>query len=158
MFNLRNYNPYELSKINAEKIANNVVPSKSEYDNVMTIINTKLTQEQYQQLYLLFIINLPENKFSKTTRSIMIDLEKLSNAEFYRLENIICDFIYEHPKSNDIQNENQTIELKHDCDYSNINKELYVNENIEINTQQPSISNYLELYNIQRSLPSLKRE
>lgn len=158
MFNLRNYNPYELSKINAEKIVNNVVPSKSEYDNVMTIINTKLTQEQYQQLYLLFIINLSENKFSKTTRSIMIDLEKLSTSEFYRLENIICDFIYEHPTNDSIQNEKQTMELKPDCDYSNINKELYVDENIEINTQQPSISNYLELYNIQRSLPSLKRE
>ena len=82
----------------------------------------------------MFIINLPKNKLSKTSTGIMIDLEILNIEEFYRLENIICDLLYETP-NNDISEESHVnMELTPNCDYSNINKDLYVNENIEIIT------------------------
>lgn len=159
-FNLNKFTPYELSKINNEKIQSKVKPNKFEYDNVMNIINNKLTKEQYEQLYSLFIVNLPVNKISKTSSGIMFDLEKLSIEEFYRLENIICDFIYETPSTiENIQEQVITeMDLTPNCDYTNINKDLYINDNIKINTQQPAVANYLELYDIQRSLPSLKKD
>ena len=157
MFNLRDYNPYELSKINVNKIQLNTVPSNDEYNNIMSIINNDLSQEQYKQLYIMFIMNLSETKYSKTARGIMIDLKQLSLDEFYRLENIICEFIFELNKTDTPQKQEEQIELKPNCDYSSINNDLYVDESIEINTQQPNISNYLELYDIQRSLPSLKK-
>lgn len=157
MFNLRDYNPYELSKINVNKIQLNTVPSNDEYNNIMSIINNDLSQEQYKQLYIMFIMNLSEAKYSKTASGIMIDLKQLSLDEFYRLENIICEFIYELNKTDIPQKQEEQIELKPNCDYSSINNDLYVDESIEINTQQPNISNYLELYDIQRSLPSLKK-
>lgn len=157
-FNLNNYTPYELSKINNNKIQNNIKPTKTEYNHVVNVINTKLSKDQYEQLYELFIINLPKNKLSKTSTGIMIDLEILNIEEFYRLENIICDLLYETPNNDISEESHMNMELTPNCDYSNINKDLYVNENIEINTQQPAVSNYLELYDIQRSLPSLKKE
>lgn len=157
-FNLNNYTPYELSKINNNKIQNNIKPTKNEYNHVVNVINTKLSKDQYEQLYELFIINLPKNKLSKTSTGIMIDLEILNIEEFYRLENIICDLLYETPNNNISEESLVNMDLTPNCDYSNINKDLYVNENIEINTQQPAVSNYLELYDIQRSLPSLKKE
>lgn len=157
-FNLNNYTPYELSKINNNKIQNNIKPPKNEYNHVVNVINTKLSKDQYEQLYELFIINLPKNKLSKTSTGIMIDLEILNIEEFYRLENIICDLLYETPNNNISEESLVNMDLTPNCDYSNINKDLYVNENIEINTQQPAVSNYLELYDIQRSLPSLKKE
>lgn len=159
-FNLKNYTPYELSKINNTKIQSKVKPSKFEYDNVMNIINNELTKEQYEQLYSLFIVNLPVNKISKTSTGIMFDLEKLSIEEFYRLENIICDFIYETPTNTETISEQSIPEmnLTPNCDYTDINKDLYVDDNIKIKTQQPLVANYLELYDIQRSLPSLKKD
>ena len=48
--------------------------------------------------------------------------------------------------------------LTPNCDYTDINKDLYVDDNIKIKTQQPLVANYLELYDIQRSLPSLKKD
>lgn len=158
-FDLKKYTPYELNKRNVERMKNDEKPSPDEYRNLMQIINTDLSKEQYEQLYTLFIMNLEKKKVSKTSTGIRIDIQRLDLDEFYRLENIICDFIYEL-KRNSI-NETKQIEsqqLTPDCDYSAINKDLYVDESIEIKTEQPIVSNYLELYDIQRSLPSLKKE
>lgn len=156
-FNLKKFNPYELSKINNDKILKQIPPSGDEYKNIMDIINTELTIEQYEQLYIMFVTNLSSNKLSKTSAGILIDLQILSIDEFYRLENIVCDFIYENPHTTELQTVDIETVFKQDCDYSSINEDLYRNENIQINTQQPAVSNYLELYDIQRSLPSLKK-
>lgn len=156
-FDLKKFNPYELSKRNNDNILKQIPPSGDEYKNIMDIINHDLTDEQYEQLYIMFVINLPEKKKNKTTFGILIDLQILSIEEFYRLENIVCDFIYENPHITTPSDINIETVFTQDCDYSSINQDLYRDENIQINTQQPAVSNYLELYDIQRSLPSLKK-
>lgn len=160
-FDLKKFNPYELSKRNSLNIENNITPSGDEYKNVMDIINSRsLTSEQYEHIYIMFVNNLEKNKISKTSSGVFIDLKNLCIKEFYHLENIICELIYESPHEDlksDICSDVVETVFKPDCDYSSINQDLYVNENIEINTQQPAVSNYLELYDIQRSLPSLKK-
>ena len=160
-FDLKKFTPYELSKRNSNNIQNNIKPSDSEYRNVVNIVNTQLTQKQYEQLYSMYLINLPENRFSVTTIGIQMDAKKLTLEEFYHLENILCDFIYEIPHG---QSENipltqseETNTLTPDCDYSALNKDLYNDDSLTINIQQPAVANYLELYDIQRSLPSLKK-
>lgn len=160
-FDLKKFTPYELSKRNSNNIQNNIKPSDSEYRNVVNVVNTQLTQKQYEQLYSMYLINLPENRFSVTTIGIQMDAEKLTLEEFYHLENILCDFIYEIPHG---QSENiplnqseETNTLTPDCDYSALNKDLYNDDSLTINIQQPAVANYLELYDIQRSLPSLKK-
>lgn len=160
-FDLKKFTPYELSKRNSNNIQNNIKPSDSEYRNVVNVVNTQLTQKQYEQLYSMYLINLPENRFSVTTIGIQMDAKKLTLEEFYHLENILCDFIYEIPHG---QSENiplnqseETNTLTPDCDYSALNKDLYNDDSLTINIQQPAVANYLELYNIQRSLPSLKK-
>ena len=160
-FDLKKFTPYELSKRNSNNIQNNIKPSDSEYRNVVNVVNTQLTQKQYEQLYSMYLIKLPENRFSVTTIGIQMDAEKLTLEEFYHLENILCDFIYEIPHG---QNENtslnqneETNTLTPDCDYSALNKDLYNDDSLTINIQQPAVANYLELYDIQRSLPSLKK-
>lgn len=160
-FDLKKFTPYELSKRNSNNIQNNIKPSDSEYRNVVNVVNTQLTQKQYEQLYSMYLINLPENRFSVTTIGIQMDAKKLTLEEFYHLENILCDFIYEIPHG---QSENiplnqseETNTLTPDCDYSALNKDLYNDDSLTINIQQPAVANYLELYDIQRSLPSLKK-
>lgn len=159
-FDLKKFTPYELAKRNSNNIQNNVKPSNSEYRNVVNIVNTQLTQKQYEQLYAMYLINLPENRFSVTTIGIQMDAEKLTLEEFYHLENILCDFIYEIPHNqNELTSLNQSENnaLTPDCDYSALNKDLYNDDSLTINIQQPAVANYLELYDIQRSLPSLKK-
>lgn len=160
-FDLKKFTPYELSKRNSNNIQNNIKPSDSEYRNVVNVVNTQLTQKQYEQLYSMYLINLPENRFSVTTIGIQMDAEKLTLEEFYHLENILCDFIYEIPhgqSENTSLNQNEeTNTLTPDCDYSALNKDLYNDDSLTINIQQPAVANYLELYDIQRSLPSLKK-
>lgn len=160
-FDLKKFNPYELSKINTEKIKKNIKPTGDELNNIMYIINNNLSKEQYEQLYILFIKNLSKDKISITCSNIMLDLNNLSCEEFYKLENLICNFIYNGLDSNNEKNtqgNNLATVFTPDCDYSNCNKELYIQENIEINMQQPIVSNYLDLYEIKRSLPSLKNK
>ncbi|MBR2022254.1 MAG: hypothetical protein IJ997_01035 [Mycoplasmataceae bacterium] len=160
-FDLKKFNPYELAKINTDKIKKNIKPLGDEFNNVTNIINNDLTKEQYEQLYIMFIKNLSPNKISMTGSGIMLDLNNLSCEEFYKLENLICNFIYNGLNNNieDNSNENNLATVfTADCDYSNCNKDLYVQENIEINMQQPVVSNYLDLYEIKRSLPSLKNK
>lgn len=156
-FNLKNFNPYELANINNEKIKNNVKPCGDECNNLMNIINNELNQEQYEQLYMMFIKNLTSKKISKTSSGIMFDLNTLTCEEFYKLENLICNFIYNVSHDNVVNDNSLGTVFKQDCDYSKNNEELYKQENIEINTQQPVVSNYLDLYEIKRSLPSLKK-
>ena len=57
-FDLKKFNPYELSNINNDKINKSIKPSGDEINNVMNIINNELTKEQYEQLYIMFIKNL----------------------------------------------------------------------------------------------------
>lgn len=163
-FDLKKFTPYELAKRNNNNIQNNIKPSDSEYRNVVNIVNTQLTQKQYEQLYSMYLINLPENRFSVTTIGIQMDAKRLTLEEFYHLENILCDFIYEIPHNQDGQNDftsltqsEETNTLTPDCDYSALNKDLYNDDSLTINIQQPAVANYLELYDIQRSLPSLKK-
>ena len=77
-FDLKKFTPYELSKRNSNNIQNNIKPSDSEYRNVVNVVNTQLTQKQYEQLYSMYLINLPENRFSVTTIGIQMDAEKLT--------------------------------------------------------------------------------
>ena len=160
-FDLKKFTPYELSKRNSNNIQNNIKPSDSEYRNVVKVVNTQLTQKQYKQLYSMYLINLPENRFSVTTIGIQMDAEKLTLEEFYHLENILCDFIYEIPhgqsENTSLNQSEETNILTPDCDYSALNKDLYNDDSLTINIQQPAVANYLELYDIQRSLPSLKK-
>lgn len=160
-FDLKKFTPYELSKRNSNNIQNNIKPSDSEYRNVVNVVNTQLTQKQYEQLYSMYLINLPENRFSVTTIGIQMDAEKLTLEEFYHLENILCDFIYEIPhgqsENTPLNQSEETNTLTPDCDYSALNKDLYNDDSLTINIQQPAVANYLELYDIQRSLPSLKK-
>ena len=162
-FDLKKFNPYELSNINNDKINKSIKPSGDEINNVMSIINNELTKEQYEQLYIMFIKNLPKDKISITSSGIMLDLNNLSYEEFYKLENLICNFIYnglviENKLQDNLQDNSVATVFTPDCDYSSCNKELYLQENIEINMQQPVVSNYLDLYEIKRSLPSLKNK
>lgn len=162
-FDLKKINPYELSNINNDKINKSIKPSGDEINNVMSIINNELTKEQYEQLYIMFIKNLSKDKISITSSGIMLDLNNLSYEEFYKLENLICNFIYnglviENKLQDNLQDNSVATVFTPDCDYSNCNKELYLQENIEINMQQPVVSNYLDLYEIKRSLPSLKNK
>lgn len=160
-FDLKKFTPYELSKRNSNNIQNNIKPSDSEYRNVVNVVNTQLTQKQYEQLYSMYLINLPENRFSVTTIGIQMDAKKLTLEEFYHLENILCDFIYEIPhgqsENTSLNQSEETNTLTPDCDYSALNKDLYNDDSLTINIQQPAVANYLELYDIQRSLPSLKK-
>lgn len=159
-FDLKKFTPYELAKRNNENIQHNIKPSESEYRNVVNIVNTQLTQKQYEQLYSMYLINLPENRYSVTTIGIQMDAEKLTLKEFYHLENILCDFIYEIPHNqSDLSSlpQSENVPLTPDCDYSALNKDLYNDDSLTINIQQPAVANYLELYDIQRSLPSLKK-
>ena len=160
---LKKFNPYELSNINNDKINKSIKPSGDEINNVMNIINNELTKEQYEQLYIMFIKNLSKDKISITSSGIMLDLNNLSYEEFYKLENLICNFIYnglviENKLQDNLQDNSVATVFTPDCDYSSCNKELYLQENIEINMQQPVVSNYLDLYEIKRSLPSLKNK
>ena len=162
-FDLKKFNPYELSNINNDKINKSIKPSGDETNNVMNIINNELTKEQYEQLYIMFIKNLLKDKISITSSGIMLDLNNLSYEEFYKLENLICNFIYnglviENKLQDNLQDNSVATVFTPDCDYSSCNKELYLQENIEINMQQPVVSNYLDLYEIKRSLPSLKNK
>lgn len=158
-FDLKKFNPYELSNINNDKINKSIKPSGDEINNVMSIINNDLTEEQYEQLYIMFIKNLSKDKISITSSGIMLDLTNLSYEEFYKLENLICNFIYNGLTiENNLQDKPVATVFTPDCDYSNCNKELYLQDNIEINMQQPVVSNYLDLYEIKRSLPSLKKK
>lgn len=162
-FDLKKFNPYELSNINNDKINKSIKPSGDEINNVMNIINNELTKEQYEQLYIMFIKNLSKDKISITSSGIMLDLNNLSYEEFYKLENLICNFIYnglviENKLQDNLQDNSVATVFTPDCDYSSCNKELYLQENIEINMQQPVVSNYLDLYEIKRSLPSLKNK
>ena len=162
-FDLKKFNPYELSNINNDKINKSIKPSGDEINNVMSIINNELTKEQYEQLYIMFIKNLSKDKISITSSGIMLDLNNLSYEEFYKLENLICNFIYnglviENKLQDNLQDTSVATVFTPDCDYSSCNKELYLQENIEINMQQPVVSNYLDLYEIKRSLPSLKNK
>lgn len=162
-FDLKKFNPYELSNINNDKINKSIKPSGDEINNVMSIINNELTKEQYEQLYIMFIKNLSKDKISITSSGIMLDLNNLSYEEFYKLENLICNFIYnglviENKLQDNLQDNSVATVFTPDCDYSSCNKELYLQENIEINMQQPVVSNYLDLYEIKRSLPSLKKQ
>ena len=162
-FDLKKFNPYELSNINNDKINKSIKPSGDEINNVMSIINNELTKEQYEQLYIMFIKNLSKDKISITSSGIMLDLNNLSYEEFYKLENLICNFIYnglviENNLQDNLQDNSVATVFTPDCDYSSCNKELYLQENIEINMQQPVVSNYLDLYEIKRSLPSLKKQ
>ena len=162
-FDLKKFNPYELSNINNDKINKSIKPSGDEINNVMNIINNELTKEQYAQLYIRFIKNLSQDKISITSSGIMLDLNNLSYEEFYKLENLICNFIYnglviENKLQDNLQDNSVATVFTPDCDYSSCNKELYLQENIEINMQQPVVSNYLDLYEIKRSLPSLKKQ
>ena len=162
-FDLKKFNPYELSNINNDKINKSIKPSWDEINNVMNIINNELTKEQYEQLYIMFIKNLSKDKISITSSGIMLDLNNLSYEEFYKLENLICNFIYnglviENKLQDNLQDNSVATVFTPDCDYSSCNKELYLQENIEINMQQPVVSNYLDLYEIKRSLPSLKNK
>ncbi len=162
-FDLKKFNPYELSNINNDKINKSIKPSGDEINNVMSIINNELTKEQYEQLYIMFIKNLSKDKISITSSGIMLDLNNLSYEEFYKLENLICNFIYnglviENKLQDNLQDNSVATVFTPDCDYSSCNKELYLQENIEINMQQPVVSNYLDLYEIKRSLPSLKNK
>lgn len=162
-FDLKKFNPYELSNINNDKINKSIKPSGDEINNVMSIINNELTKEQYEQLYIMFIKNLSKDKISVTSSGIMLDLNNLSYEEFYKLENLICNFIYnglviENKLQDNLQDNSVATVFTPDCDYSSCNKELYLQENIEINMQQPVVSNYLDLYEIKRSLPSLKNK
>lgn len=162
-FDLKKFNPYELSNINNDKINKSIKPSGDEINNVMSIINNELTKEQYEQLYIMFIKNLSKDKISITSSGIMLDLNNLSYEEFYKLENLICNFIYnglviENNLQDNLQDNSVATVFTPDCDYSSCNKELYLQENIEINMQQPVVSNYLDLYEIKRSLPSLKNK
>ena len=162
-FDLKKFNPYELSNINNDKINKSIKPSGDEINNVMNIINNELTKEQYEQLYIMFIKNLSKDKISITSSGIMLDLNNLSYEEFYKLENLICNFIYnglviENKLQDNLQDNSVATVFTPDCDYSSCNKELYLQENIEINMQQPVVSNYLDLYEIKRSLPSLKKQ
>ena len=162
-FDLKKFNPYELSNIYNDKINKSIKPSGDEINNVMSIINNELTKEQYEQLYIMFIKNLSKDKISITSSGIMLDLNNLSYEEFYKLENLICNFIYnglviENKLQDNLQDNSVATVFTPDCDYSSCNKELYLQENIEINMQQPVVSNYLDLYEIKRSLPSLKNK
>jgi len=106
----------------------------------------------------MFLMNLPDKtKFSVTNIGIQMDVKRLSLNEFYHFENILCDFIYEIPH-NDEQSKSDDLTLTPDCDYSSLDKNLYKDDSLTINIQQPAVANYLELYDIQRSLPSLKKE
>lgn len=157
-FDLKKFTPYELSRRNNNNIQNNIQPSEEEYLNIVHVVNTCLTQKQYEQLYSMFLMNLPDKtKFSVTNIGIQMDIKRLSLNEFYHFENILCDFIYEIPHSDD-QSKNDDLTLTPDCDYSSLDKNLYKDDSLTINIQQPAVANYLELYDIQRSLPSLKKE
>ena len=67
-------------------------------------------------------------------------------------------FLIENKLQDNLQDNSVATVFTPDCDYSSCNKELYLQENIEINMQQPVVSNYLDLYEIKRSLPSLKKQ
>lgn len=178
------YNPYELARINTEKIAQNIKPSEEELKDVMNVVNNRLTYEQYKELYLMYIINLPKKKQSITSTGILIDLDKLDIPQFYNLENILCTLLFEikNEQSEQVAEQSEPIieqneqceqgaeqseqgeqgeicpepELMNahkECDYT-MNDNIYETSPIEFETRQTHISNYLELYDIQRYLPS----
>lgn len=175
------YNPYELARINTEKIAQNIKPSEEELKDVMNVVNNRLTYEQYKELYLMYIINLPKKKQSITSTGILIDLDKLDIPQFYNLENILCTLLFEikNEQSEQVAEQSEqgepsieqsepTIEQDEqceicpepelmnahkECDYT-MNDNIYETSPVEFETRQTHISNYLELYDIQRYLPS----
>ena len=177
------YNPYELARINIEKIAQNIKPSEEELKDVMNVVNNRLTYEQYKELYLMYIINLPKKKQSITSTGILIDLDKLDIPQFYNLENILCTLLFEikneqvaepveqseqipeqceqgEQSEQDEQDEQsetcpepELMNAHKECDYT-MNDNIYETSPVEFETRQTHISNYLELYDIQRYLPS----
>ena len=179
------YNPYELARINTEKIAQNIKPSEEELKDVMNVVNNRLTYEQYKELYLMYIINLPKKKQSITSTGILIDLDKLDIPQFYNLENILCTLLFEikneqvaepiaeqsEPIIEQSEQSEQVAEQSEqgeqcetcpepelmnaykECDYT-MNDNIYETSPVEFETRQTHISNYLELYDIQRYLPS----
>lgn len=179
------YNPYELARINTEKIAQNIKPSEEELKDVMNVVNNRLTYEQYKELYLMYIINLPKKKQSITSTGILIDLDKLDIPQFYNLENILCTLLFEikneqvaepiaeqsEPIIEQSEQSEQVAEQSEqgeqcetcpepelmnthkECDYT-MNDNIYETSPVKFETRQTHISNYLELYDIQRYLPS----
>lgn len=181
------YNPYELARINTEKIAQNIKPSEEELKDVMNVVNNRLTYEQYKELYLMYIINLPKKKQSITSTGILIDLDKLDIPQFYNLENILCTLLFEIKNKNAVDEqiaeqseqgaesvpeqceqvaeqseqgeqgeicpEPELMNVHKECDYT-MNDNIYETSPVEFETRQTHISNYLELYDIQRYLPS----
>ena len=185
------YNPYELARINTEKIAQNIKPSEEELKDVMNVVNNRLTYEQYKELYLMYIINLPKKKQSITSTGILIDLDKLDIPQFYNLENILCTLLFEikneqseqvaepveqceqvaeqseptieqdeqgeqvaeQGEQGEICPEPELMNAHKECDYT-MNDNIYETSPVEFETRQTHNSNYLELYDIQRYLPS----
>lgn len=127
-------------------------PTDDEYKKVQKIINT-LTYNQCHELYILYIRSLPSSKMSVTSAGIFIDLELLDDSEFWGLVKTIFTVVAKKDinTTNDYQTDNTPTP---DCDYSKLYEDLQL-QPVVMKSSQPVISNYLELYDIQRYLPTI---
>lgn len=127
-------------------------PTADEYKKVQKFINT-LTYNQCHELYILYIRSLPSSKMSVTSAGIFIDLELLDDNEFWGLVKTIFTVVAK--KDVNTTNVCQTDDIPApDCDYSKLYEDLQL-QPVVMKSSQPVISNYLELYDIQRYLPTI---
>ena len=90
---------------------------------------------------------------SVTSAGIFIDLELLDDNEFWGLVKTIFTVVAK--KDVNTTNVCQTDDIPApDCDYSKLYEDLQL-QPVVMKSSQPVISNYLELYDIQRYLPTI---
>ena len=88
---------------------------------------------------------------------IFIDLELLSDTEFWGLVKTIFTIVAKKEEDDvdiNIHNAYQNNPSTPDCDYSKLYEDLQL-QPVDMKSTQPIISNYLELYDIQRYLPTI---
>lgn len=133
-----------------------IKPSADDYKKVQKFINT-LTYSQCHELYILYIQSLPSSKMSVTSAGIFIDLELLSDTEFWGIVKTIFTIVAKKEEDDvdiNIHNAYQNNPSTPDCDYSKLYEDLQL-QPVDMKSTQPIISNYLELYDIQRYLPTI---
>ena len=127
-------------------------PTADEYKKVQKFINT-LTYNQCHELYILYIRSLPSSKMSVTSAGIFIDLELLDDNEFWGLVKTIFTVVAKKDVNTTTVCQTDDIPAP-DCDYSKLYEDLQL-QPVVMKSSQPVISNYLELYDIQRYLPTI---